>query len=59
MNGTTRECSTDFNKESLDAAVGRRGNLGPHGILYELPHVDILNQKEKTTSPKTLRRYSV
>ena len=45
MNGITRECRTDLRKEFLDAAVGRRGNLGPLKILYELTHVDILNKK--------------
>ena len=42
MNGITRKCCIDLSKEFLDAAVGRRGNLGRHEILYELPHVNIL-----------------
>ena len=47
MNGKTRECRTYLSKEFLDAAVSRRGNLGPHEILYEVPHVNILNQRER------------
>ena len=47
MNGKTKECRTDISKEFLDVAVGRKGNLSSHEILYELPHVDILNQIER------------
>ena len=43
MNGKIGECWIDLSKEFLDAAVGRRGYLGPHEILYELLHVDIFN----------------
>ena len=43
MKGKIGEWRIDLSKELLDAAVGRRGNLGPHEILYELSHVDIFN----------------
>ena len=47
MNWKTRECRTDLSKEFLDAAVSWTGNLGPHEILCEVDHVDILNQRER------------
>ena len=47
MNGKTRECRTNLSKEFLDVAVSRKGNLGMHEILYEVKHVDILNQRER------------
>ena len=47
MNRITRECRTDLSKEFMDAAVSWRGNLGPHEVLYELPYIDILNQRER------------
>ena len=43
----TTKCHTHIGKELLDAAVGRRGNLGPQKILYEFLHVHILNQRER------------
>ena len=47
MSGKTKECCTNLSMKVLDAAVSWRGNLGLHEILYELPHVDILNQRER------------
>lgn len=47
MNGRTRKCHTHLAKELLDAVVGWRGNLGPHEILNEFLHVQILNQRER------------
>jgi hypothetical protein len=47
MNGKKQKHDTHLGKEFLDVAVGRRGTLGAHEILYELPHVHILNQKKR------------
>ena len=48
----TNEWHTHLGKEFLDAAIGRRGDIGAHEILYKISHVHILNKKKNDDHSK-------